>query len=534
MTSTEPTEHLNNKASARRLSGLPENVRKMSVVQNLNDGKGNVDAEASVRSLVQVNKDNKTLAKATCAMGIAGTGVVGSTFCLAIVANNLAKETVVNPQTGFATVKGGDAILKTSEALVMIPGVNPALMDIADLPSVKKVHIGDNISLDVKGYGLSGDKEVMLLTEGGRLTFHKENGIVDAAGDALTLLENGSNSDVIAVGNKGRRRLPPLEKGSVPNMSRYASTGLTVSTGSLGASLDGSLGGSSWGSSRPDSFPKFVLSSLKPLLKSLEKPTEEKQVMKRMEALRDELDDFFNKNPHCVVQSSYEADHTADHEEITLQDEENTNADKHDSHSGSSNHVFIIGPPGAGIRMGGGSGATETLKHQINVLVTKLDEMLKKQEPQSLLEIAQELHKKLMQFNGCLLEEEYHQRLQAECKNRQNQLRIIEERSQSFSYRRSGSVSDSSDSDEEEEEEGKLRYRNREIIKEGDACQVLQHLKCQRLARQHIEDEKCQRLEEEEEERAASEPERQNSLEDKDEEPRECRKSLKFLLTNCM
>jgi len=119
----------------------------------------------------------------------------------------MAKDTVVDPTTGFALTKGGHAIMKTSQALFAIPNMNPGSMAVELLEKLQTVIFEDgSASFDVKGFSKSDETgEVMLLVMGGTLTFD-DTGLTDATGDAKLLLFHKFGGKLDA-GDDGQRKL---------------------------------------------------------------------------------------------------------------------------------------------------------------------------------------------------------------------------------------------------------------------------------------------------------------------------------------
>merc|ERR1719359_177672 len=118
------------------------------------------------------------------------------------VAAIMAKDTTVDPETGFATVKGGTAIMKTSQATNFLANVNPGDMSVEELSVLKKFHMdGGATSFDVKGFSKQSD-EVKLLVQGGTLIFN-EFGLLHATGDAAELI----SADHLEIVHEGERHL---------------------------------------------------------------------------------------------------------------------------------------------------------------------------------------------------------------------------------------------------------------------------------------------------------------------------------------
>ena len=85
----------------------------------------NVDVDKSLDSLAKTKTSNKWYGKGVIGLIVMVFLLAVSNFGTSIAAAKLSKDLDVDAETGFATVKGGTAIMKTSEALVVEDDINP-------------------------------------------------------------------------------------------------------------------------------------------------------------------------------------------------------------------------------------------------------------------------------------------------------------------------------------------------------------------------------------------------------------------------
>ena len=121
------------------VAALPDHLRDSKVVKHLErDENGDIDVNASLHSLAEKKKDNKSLWNVIFGLLAFCLLLIACNFGTAVAAARLSKETEVDPVTGFAMVKGGDAIMKTSQAIVW-EDENPGTMSEEKLGTLTKL-----------------------------------------------------------------------------------------------------------------------------------------------------------------------------------------------------------------------------------------------------------------------------------------------------------------------------------------------------------------------------------------------------------
>lgn len=214
----QPTNHVFS------LSSIPPNCRESAkhLVKDLDaDGDGCIDAAefmAAIESLKDSRKQNRNLIKLVTVQLIAFLLLIGAIFGVSIVAARLAKDTTVDEDSGILESKDMKSAIKTGEAIEWTD-----LTDLVDstndeLSKLKYIELEDgDLNFAIKGYAraASGD-QVLLLVEGGTITFKQTIGLFNATGDALVLFEAaGRNFDdgIIDTGASGRK----LQETQLPN-----------------------------------------------------------------------------------------------------------------------------------------------------------------------------------------------------------------------------------------------------------------------------------------------------------------------------
>jgi hypothetical protein len=192
------------------VSQLPKNIQDKATKLDI-DGDGALGANDLAHALDHIDSTEKTsmmlkrVVRTLCVMAIL---LVMSTFGSSIAAARMAKDVNVDPTTGFAIVKGGFEVMKTSDAIVW-KNQNIAEASNEQLASLKELLINDGeMRYVVKGHARDPvNADVILLVEGGTLRYGDE-GLIGATGDALTLIETHYNTDLkSADGRDGQREL---------------------------------------------------------------------------------------------------------------------------------------------------------------------------------------------------------------------------------------------------------------------------------------------------------------------------------------
>jgi len=139
--------------------------------------------------------------------------LIACIFGATITAARLSKDVNVDPINGFSYVKGSATeVMKTEDAVIYSNSMGVAEMPNGNLITLKEVILADgDVRFVVKGHARDMlTDNVLLLVEGGTLTYDS-HGIIDASGDARTLLEAAFGSDAFdgeyEDHSEGRRRL---------------------------------------------------------------------------------------------------------------------------------------------------------------------------------------------------------------------------------------------------------------------------------------------------------------------------------------
>ena len=125
----------------------------------------------------------------------------------------MSEQVSINSANGFAYVKGSEEteVMKTEEAIVWEDG-NVAELGNDSLNRLTELVLGGgDVRFQIKGSArVAANDNVVLLVEGGTLTWTLEDGLVDASGYAKDMLEAALGEDAFGSSNSdGRRRLPP-------------------------------------------------------------------------------------------------------------------------------------------------------------------------------------------------------------------------------------------------------------------------------------------------------------------------------------
>jgi len=199
-----------------RLSDLPDAYKPSArglVSQFDTDGDGCIDAAElanAVEALKNSRKKNNYLTKIVVGLTIASLLLIGSVFGVSVAAARLAKDTKIDDDSGFLMTKNKNSVAKTGEALMWSTTDNLVDLDNEDLRNLKYLSLKNaDVHLHVKGHArASSGEEVILLVEGGTLTFKDAIGLLNATGDARILLEAaGADSNVFSFDQRETRDL---------------------------------------------------------------------------------------------------------------------------------------------------------------------------------------------------------------------------------------------------------------------------------------------------------------------------------------
>lgn len=194
-----------------RVSALPDHIRKSAMKLDVDcDGALGVgEVAAAIDDLSQTKSANRNLRKAIAAFVVVCLLLIACIFGASITAARLSNELSIDPEDGFAYVKGSDSeVMKTSDALIFQDDVSITEMENEDLELLREIILSDgDLRFVIKGHARDElFNHVVLLVEGGTLTYDIE-GIVDATGTARILLETTFGSDAFTEATEGNRKL---------------------------------------------------------------------------------------------------------------------------------------------------------------------------------------------------------------------------------------------------------------------------------------------------------------------------------------
>jgi len=214
-------------------ASLRPSVRDLAIELDTN-GDGVIDEEElvmAINNLKSTRDQNRNLTKIIGGL-LGGMLLLSATvFGTSIAAAHLAKDTSIDSH-GVLHDKHTDAVVQVSESIEWTPGKIIVDMNNRELGNLKKIALlNGDLQFQVKGYArhLSSeveDKKVILLVEGGTVTYDKE-GVADAAGDALSLIN--AVLGVVEIegteGNSGRKLCTGAPKPDVSDPKRKLSIG---------------------------------------------------------------------------------------------------------------------------------------------------------------------------------------------------------------------------------------------------------------------------------------------------------------------
>merc|ERR1711935_843884 len=207
--------------------GSTLNLQNTSIADQLGTKSGDLDVEKAVDLLLETRKSNKLLTKVIIGLIVYSILLTAAIFGVSIAAAEIAKDTTIDPVTGFVHAKNGNAIMKTVEATEYDkPDSIHGLSD-EDLARLLTVNFHDGaLMFQVKGFS-STEEKTMLLVEGGVLTFD-DNEIVDVAGDHVNLLV-----EAFGIEGEGRKLVEDQKWFLDPKIEIMKLLGITMKPGTV-------------------------------------------------------------------------------------------------------------------------------------------------------------------------------------------------------------------------------------------------------------------------------------------------------------
>eukprot|EP00548_Thalassiothrix_antarctica_P018147 CAMPEP_0194181396 /NCGR_PEP_ID=MMETSP0154-20130528/20092_1 /TAXON_ID=1049557 /ORGANISM="Thalassiothrix antarctica, Strain L6-D1" /LENGTH=220 /DNA_ID=CAMNT_0038897349 /DNA_START=35 /DNA_END=697 /DNA_ORIENTATION=+ len=174
-----------------KISSLPAGVRDTSVIQRLDpENTGTVDVNKAMQTLVTSHEKNKSLSKILMGLGFCVVLLIASIFGVSVAAAYLAKESAVDPETGYMYTKGSSHKLVSTGEAALFKSFEPSSLTGKDLVQLKTLYFNDyDVSFSVKGYSRSSsDGRLIFLVEGGTIEFLGDE--IHVTGNAEILFEN--------------------------------------------------------------------------------------------------------------------------------------------------------------------------------------------------------------------------------------------------------------------------------------------------------------------------------------------------------
>jgi len=196
MTNTEETnsydyESGQGKASIR-VSALPHHIQASAAKMDTDQDGALVaeDIATVISDLDKKNKVNRLLRKAIVTFVVVCFLLIAGVFGASITAARLSQDITVDHENGLAYVKGSDfEVMKTSDAVYYEEGASVGLMSNEQLRTLKEIYLEEgSLRFQVKGHARDLNENVILLVEGGTITYDLE-GIIDVRGDAKHMFE---------------------------------------------------------------------------------------------------------------------------------------------------------------------------------------------------------------------------------------------------------------------------------------------------------------------------------------------------------
>ena len=191
-------------------------LKNTSIANQLGTSTGHLDVEKAVDALLETRESNKFLTKVIIGLVVYSFLLTATIFGVSIAAAEIAKDTKIDPSTGFVYAKHGQdsPIMRTAEAIVSNKPNSIHGLTTGDLADLLTVAFQDgSIMFHVKGFS-STEEKTMLLVEGGALTFN-DTGLVDVIGDSVSLIFDAFSVD------EGRRQ---LAKGALGEGETFTAT----------------------------------------------------------------------------------------------------------------------------------------------------------------------------------------------------------------------------------------------------------------------------------------------------------------------
>jgi len=232
------------KSDSVLVSQLPSVVRKQVDKLNLDkNGDGfldNSELGLAIGSLVSTKKDNMNLKRLVQLLLIFTLLLIGCVFGASIAAARLAKDTTIDVNSGIMYAKGSSLSTKTEDVKIYKDDSNIGTMTNAELDNLKEIILLDgSLKFLIKGYARRYENsanyniygEVMLLVEGGTITYDATGLISDATGDAKLLLDYAfppSETNNTTIFSDGNRRYRYLASSSDKTSASSSSSGGTT------------------------------------------------------------------------------------------------------------------------------------------------------------------------------------------------------------------------------------------------------------------------------------------------------------------
>jgi len=175
-----------------KISSLPVRVRDTSIIQRLDpENTGTIGITDAMQTLIASHEKNKSMSKILMGLGFCMLLLITSIFGVSVAAAYLAKESAVDPETGYMYTRGDSHKLISTGEAATFKSFDQSSLSTLDLVKLKTLFFNDyDVSFSIKGYSRSSTHDrVIFLVEGGRIEFEGDV-VVGVTGEAQILFEN--------------------------------------------------------------------------------------------------------------------------------------------------------------------------------------------------------------------------------------------------------------------------------------------------------------------------------------------------------
>jgi len=175
-----------------KISSLPACVRDTSIIQRLDpENTGTISITDAMQTLLASHEKNKSMSKILMGLGFCMLLLITSIFGVSVAAAYLAKESAVDPETGYMYTRGDSHKLISTGEAATFKSFDQSSLTTLDLVELKTLFFNNyDVSFSIKGYSRSSTHDrVIFLVQGGRIEFEGDV-VVSVTGEAQILFEN--------------------------------------------------------------------------------------------------------------------------------------------------------------------------------------------------------------------------------------------------------------------------------------------------------------------------------------------------------